>query len=576
MISDDLRPVFYDYKYCKGSVIPIRCYNSLMYPIERYLNVQTAYYPTFSGDGRSLYFLSNLTGIAQIWRVTLDHTSDVIPWPEQLTFAEERVLWLKSSPAAGDNRLIFGRDAGGNENAQLFLLDPDNGRETNLTAGYENVMHLSSGEWSRDGRRFLFAANRRQPGLFDLYELDLDSGEAQLLWQNDQPGYLNHIGRHPKAERIIFARCGHSAAHELLELDLPSGNVRQLNPANKTARFEALAYNLNGHHLFVLTDLDSDFLHIARLDLATLSWEKLVMPNWDVELMELSPNGRYLAYSINVEGSSQLELIDLATGLARSGPEMNNETMNNEAMNNEQSPGLPVSQSPLPPRSPAIVIVHGGPESQMRPYFHFLAQYLAGNGYAVLAPNVRGSTGYGKAYCHLDDVEKRMDSVADLAYAAEWLKQQPEIDGDKIVVYGGSYGGFMVLAALTTYPDLWAAGVNVVGISNFVTFLENTSDYRRAHRESEYGSLAHNRDFLQSISPLNHLDKITAPLMIIHGANDPRVPVSEARQLAAALEARGIPVQLLIFDNEGHGIVRLKNKLVAYPAVVKFLEKVLA
>jgi dipeptidyl aminopeptidase/acylaminoacyl peptidase len=134
----------------------------------------------------------------------------------------------------------------------------------------------------------------------------------------------------------------------------------------------------------------------------------------------------------------------------------------------------------------------------------------------------------------------------------------------------------MVLAALTTYPDLWAAGVELVGISNFVTFLENTSDYRRAHRESEYGSLAQHREFLQSISPLNHLEKITAPLMVIHGANDPRVPVSEARQLTAALEARGIPVQLLIFDDEGHGIVRLKNKLVAYPAIVKFLEKVLA
>ncbi len=224
---------------------------------------------------------------------------------------------------------------------------------------------------------------------------------------------------------------------------------------------------------------------------------------------------------------------------------------------------------------PVVVMVHGGPEAQFRPYFHFLAQYFVHQGYAVLAPNVRGSTGYGKAFSHLDDVEKRMDSVADLSFAATWLKAQPEIDGDRIAVYGGSYGGFMVLSALTTYPDLWAAGVNIVGISNLVTFLENTSEYRRSHRESEYGSLAHDRDFLESIAPINHIDKIQAPLFVIHGANDPRVPLSEAEQLVTALQERNNPVEFLVFDDEGHGIAKLKNKLVAYPAVVEFLGKYL-
>jgi dipeptidyl aminopeptidase/acylaminoacyl peptidase len=218
------------------------------------------------------------------------------------------------------------------------------------------------------------------------------------------------------------------------------------------------------------------------------------------------------------------------------------------------------------------VFVHGGPESQFKPYFNFFIQYFVHNGYAVLAPNVRGSTGYGKAYSHLDDVDKRMDSVADLANATYWLKRQPGIDGDRLVVMGGSYGGFMVLSALTATPDLWAAGVDVVGISNLATFLENTSQYRRAHREAEYGSLARDRQFLESIAPINHVDKITAPLMVIHGANDPRVPLSEAEQLVAALNARGVPVEFLVFDDEGHGLVKLKNKLVAYPAIVRFLE----
>jgi dipeptidyl aminopeptidase/acylaminoacyl peptidase len=222
---------------------------------------------------------------------------------------------------------------------------------------------------------------------------------------------------------------------------------------------------------------------------------------------------------------------------------------------------------------PVIVYVHGGPESQFKPYFNFLIQYFLAHGYAVLAPNVRGSTGYGKAFSHLDDVKKRMDSVADLAYAAYWLKEQPQIDGGKMIVYGGSYGGFMVLAAMTHYPDLWTAGVNLVGISNLATFLENTSLYRRAHREAEYGSLEKDRGFLESIAPINHLDKVQAPLMVIHGANDPRVPLSEAEQLVESLKARGVPVEFLVLEDEGHGIVKYKNKEVVYPAIVTFLEK---
>jgi dipeptidyl aminopeptidase/acylaminoacyl peptidase len=222
--------------------------------------------------------------------------------------------------------------------------------------------------------------------------------------------------------------------------------------------------------------------------------------------------------------------------------------------------------------APAVVMVHGGPESQFRPSFHFLIQYLLHHGYAVLAPNVRGSTGYGKSYSHLDDVGKRMDSVADLAHATTWLQVHPDIDEDRLVVYGGSYGGFMVLAALTTYPDLWAAGVDSVGISNFATFLENTSDYRRGHREAEYGSLEHDREFLERIAPINHIDEVSAPVMVIHGANDPRVPLSEAEQLVEALRERDVPVEFLAFEDEGHGIVKLKNKLIVYPAIVGFLD----
>ncbi|HBY93998.1 MAG TPA: S9 family peptidase, partial [Chloroflexi bacterium] len=221
---------------------------------------------------------------------------------------------------------------------------------------------------------------------------------------------------------------------------------------------------------------------------------------------------------------------------------------------------------------PVVIDIHGGPEAQRRPLFSPVTQYLVSQGYAVLAPNVRGSAGYGKSYMHLDDVYRRMDSVADIKAAYEWLIREGGAAPDKVAVYGGSYGGFMVLSALTTYPELWAAGVDIVGIANFVTFLENTSAYRRKVREAEYGSLERDRDFLQSISPLTHVDRITAPLVVIHGANDPRVPVGEAEQVVAALQERQVPVEYLCYPDEGHGFAKLENRLDAYPKVVAFLD----
>ncbi len=621
----------------------------MKYSISRYLNVCAAYFPSFTSDGRRIAFLSNTTGIPQVWQVALSAELNELLWPDQLTFATDRVMGVWFSPAPGDGSLIYTRDMAGNENAQLFLLSADGATEKPLTEGHENAMHIF-GEWSTNGSQILFAANRRNPGLFDLYLQPLGSEarrearqKARLIWQNQDPGYLFNISFSPDGQRAVTTRMSSSFRHDLMEIDLTSGRARLISPSSEDARYAAVCYAPDGRALFINTDLGSDFLYISRLDLDSLAIETMAAPNGDAELMTCSPDGRYLAYTVNTDGVSELCTLDLTTGTTRSAPGLasssgvvammdghltfspdsnrlafssTSATRTSDvfiwdlaadqvrAVTRSSRGGLPldsfisaklihyptfdsnehtgVGKIPAwfykPTENhgkpvPALVVVHGGPESQFRPYFHFLIQYFLHNGYAVLAPNVRGSTGYGKAYSHLDDIEKRLDSVADLAYAAYWLKDQPDIDGNRLAVYGGSYGGFMVLSALVTYPDLWAAGVDIVGTSNFVTFLENTSEYRRAHREAEYGSLEHDREFLESIAPLNHVDKMATPLMVIHGANDPRVPLSEAEQLVAALKARGIPVEFLVFADEGHGLVKLKNKLVAYPAIVDFLNK---
>jgi dipeptidyl aminopeptidase/acylaminoacyl peptidase len=207
-------------------------------------------------------------------------------------------------------------------------------------------------------------------------------------------------------------------------------------------------------------------------------------------------------------------------------------------------------------------------------FFDPVQQALLAIGYGVVVPNVRGSRGYGKRYASLDDTTKRLDSVRDLEAVYSALDSFG-FDSQRAVLWGGSYGGYMVLAGLAFQPELWAAGVDIVGISNLVTFLENTSDYRRAHREREYGSLERDREFLAEASPLTHVDAIRAPLFVIHGHNDPRVPVSEAEQLVENLKGRGVPCTLCVYEDEGHGLARLDNRLDAYPRAVEFLDEML-
>lgn len=592
--------------------------------ITRFLNISAAYYPSLASDGRSLIFLSTLTGLPQVWRVAVGGEP---LWPDPLTFGDDRVQGAWLSPG---EKLIYARDEGGGENAQLFLLSLD-GEEVPLTEGFEGAMH-AFGSWSEDGGGFLFAANRREGAHFDLYRQQLD-GEAELVWQNDAPGYLQDVTFSPDARRVALCRVPSSSRGEPFEIDLASGTARSLSPGD--ARYSVVAYMAEGRSLVVRTDLGADFLYLARLELEGLELTPLVQPDWDVECAALSPDGNTLAYVVNEGGAGKLYLRELAANTTKAAPTPDplgvaammdarlsfsadskrlafsfygsTRTSDIYVWDLERDELLTVTRSShggllpdtftapeliyyptfddreipawfyrpesQPDPAPAVVIVHGGPEGQSRPNLNFLAQYLVRHGYAVLVPNVRGSTGYGDRYSHLDDVEKRMDSVADLERAATWLGAQPGVTGDRIAVYGGSYGGFMVLSALTTYPGVFAAGVDIVGISNFVTFLEGTSGYRRAHREAEYGSLANDRAFLERISPLNHVDKINVPLMVIHGANDPRVPLGEAEQLVAALTARGVETEFLVFDDEGHGLVKLANKRVAYPAIVDFLDR---
>ncbi|MEP7199142.1 MAG: S9 family peptidase [Chloroflexota bacterium] len=497
-------------------------------------------------------------------------------------------------------------------------------------------MHLFGG-WSPDGKRIVFSANRRNRGRYDLYIQDIANGHMQMLWQNDIPSHVAPAGFSADGTRVLVFFDHGGLNHDLYEVEIAQQSIRHLTPHSGAVRYARPVYAADGKSVYCACDMDREYAGVMQLDRSDLSQNPVALPEHEVELVAASRDGRYLAWTINQDGAHQIMLHDLASGTTRPSPALPLGVVSSlpdmaglvfspsgqqlafsfstpcqtsdvwlwDFVSNKIAPlthsshaGIATSsfvqpelvhyptfdgrQIPAwfyrPPsaagaRCPVVVYVHGGPESQTQPTLFAILQYLLARGYAVFAPNVRGSTGYGKTYVHLDDVEKRMDSVADLAYAVYWLRAQPNLDPQRIAVYGASYGGFMVLSALTTYPDLWAAGVDLVGVSNFVTFLENTSAYRRAHREAEYGSLERDRELLTRISPIHRVDQIRAPLIVIHGANDPRVPLSETEQLVKAVRARNVPVELLVYPDEGHGLVKLANKLDAYPKVAEFLDR---
>ncbi len=604
------------------------------YSFESYLNIRSASGASFSPDGQRLIFLTDITGVAEVWSVPIDLSAPLPSWPEQLTFRGERVS--KAAYMPGGETLLVAGDVGGNEHTQFWLLQAEGGALRPLTSS-PSVIHEFGG-WSPDGTKITFASNARDPRFFDVYEQAItDDAPRQILRLDGTNFPLRYSS---DGRFILVSRVESNIRDQLLLLDVESAETRPLTPeaGEGPGRHIAAAWSADRRGLYLLSDRGRNYLSLAWLDLATTEMTFLRDVPWDTEELAVSDDGTRLALVTNEEGYSRLEIVDVAAGWAERralpAPELPACTLRDLTWSHDgtrlaftldvadDAPDVwvwDVGQARLwrATRSarggiarehlvtpalvhyptfddrripaflylpqdtevralPAIVYVHGGPESQFRPNssnYNSVIQYLVGSGFAVLAPNVRGSTGYGHEYQSLDDVRLRMDSVADLPPAARWLAEQGIADPKRIAVMGRSYGGFMVLSALTTYPEVWAAGVELVGIANFVTFLENTGPWRRKLREAEYGSLERDRDFLTQISPIHAVDRITAPLFVAHGANDPRVPVSEAEQMVTALRRRNVPVEYLRFDDEGHQFTKRSTHLVVYPAIVRFLEK---
>ncbi|RFA94476.1 S9 family peptidase [Pyrobaculum aerophilum] len=563
--------------------------------VKRVLSVRAATTPR-RGPGGVLYYLSDVTGHMLLWKFDGGKHDVVLPWDDRI--GDYRV--------SKDGALAFVSDKNGDEKWRLYLEDNE---VYEISA--EGVNNL--GAWSPDGLKLAFTSTRDSQSDFNVYVYDRSLRKAEKI--AEIPG-INVVEEWSEAGVFI--------THYETNLDstiylYKDGQLRELTKHSGEALNRSPRYVGNGKLLF-LTNADWEYVGIAQMDLSTGNWKYIVQLDRDIEHFDVW--GSYLIFAVNEEGRSGLYQMHIPSGLtyklaSPSGVvthldfkdgvlafSLSSINKGHEVYIYQQgavrqithSPkfGAPIHNIPEPasvwypsfdgrkiqanlyyPPGEAkgvVVYLHGGPESQDRPEFKPLIAALLIAGYAVAAPNYRGSTGFGKTFTHLDDLERRWDAIKDVVAFGKWLESQG-IAKKKPCVLGGSYGGYLTLMALATAPEMWSCGVEMVGIFNLVTFLERTAPWRRRYREAEYGSLYRHRELLQQLSPATHVEKIQAPLLVVHGANDIRVPLYEAEQLVQRLRELGRDVTFIVLPDEGHTITKIHNRVRVYSEVIQFIEK---
>jgi dipeptidyl aminopeptidase/acylaminoacyl peptidase len=590
--------------------------------LTRLLAARTAVIADVAADGEELLVRCDDTGSLQVYRLPAGGGELA-----QLTFLAEPVSAARYIP--GTNDIVIAVDRGGNENYQLWLVDLSGGEPRALIVE-DNIKH-DLGDVSRDGTLISFTSTKRNGVDIDVYVLNRDDGRIRSVLEG---GWNRVECFSPDGRWLAVARLDEAFAlsNDLLLVDVQTAEARMVVTRTGPGTSIAPTWYPDSSAFLFSTDSGQDVASIARYDIETADWRYVLETTWDSEAI-LSRDGRS-ALIVHAENAiTRLQVRDGASlahvrdiHLAEAGTGFGLPLIARPYLSSDGSkalltytttatplhplrldvggaagpaPLLPLDQvvppelvtpelqtiasfdgeeityflyKPAVENPPVVVDVHGGPEARFAPRYDPFIIRLVSEGIAVAAPNVRGSAGWGRRFVSLDDRRLRLNSVRDLAAVHASLAERG-VDATRVAVIGGSYGGYMTLAALAFHPDLWAAGIAIVGISSLVTFLENTSPYRRRVREVEYGFLDTDRDFLIEASPMTHVDDIRAPLMLIHGANDPRVPVGEARQLHASLVARGIQSELLIYEDEGHGLAKRVNRLDALPKMLAFLRK---
>jgi dipeptidyl aminopeptidase/acylaminoacyl peptidase len=591
--------------------------------VVRYLLARSAYAGQLSPDGRTLSFRTSTTGAPQLWTVPAEGGA-----PEQRTFGQP-ITFHAVSPTG--EWIAYGTDRGGNEREGFYLISPDGRRERELLAPSDAFRMF--GGFSRDGARIAYATTGREGASFDIHVMDLASGADRRVYEGRLGLYV--AAWRPDGGALVIGETRGEDANDLHLLDLATGELRTLFVPEEPATHQSIAWRPDGSGFYLITDQGRDFAGLASWDAASGALTWIETPDRDVEDLALSHDGRLLAWTENDGGRSRLRVRELGplprevpvpealppgmlalsfaeradvlaiqvaspripgdvwvwrvrdgalhratrSTLAGLDPDALVEPVHVDfpARDGETLHGLLY----LPPgvrRPPVVLDLHGGPTAQARPRFSAIQQYLLARGIAILDLNFRGSTGYGKRFARLDNQRQRPNAVNDMEDALDWLARDGRVDASRAAAMGGSYGGYMTFAALVTFPDRFRGGVSFVGVSNWVSALEEASPQLRASDRLEYGDIEDEDDrrFFESISPITHIDRLRAPLLVSHGANDPRDPPIESDRFVRAARERGVEVEYIRFPDEGHGVRHLRNRVHLYRRVAAFLERVLA
>jgi dipeptidyl aminopeptidase/acylaminoacyl peptidase len=594
--------------------------------VQRYQNYRAAEFQDWLADG-SILLTTRFGATNQLHRVAAPGGTRA-----QLTFFDEPVAGARAIP--GTNRFVLTRDTGGDEWFQLYGMGLAGEPARFTEPGTRNQAAV----FSKDGRLMAWSrAVRGSPDWAILTANPADPNSRRVVYQGQ--GSVTPVDIAPDGRSILLSRSLSNRENRLLLLDLSSGQARELAFTARPARFENARFTPDGRSILVITDQDSDLRRLAQVELASGRGFALTPElKWDVESFDLSPDGRLVAYAVNEDGFSRLQIQELAGGRTLPVPDLPRGVLTGlgfapdgrrlalslstatsagdvwtlglddnrltrwttselggldparlaepELIRFRSFDGLSVPAFVYRPkgvpanrRTPVIIDIHGGPEAQTRPGWNPGAQYFADTlGATVILPNVRGSDGYGKRYLNLDNAEKREDSVRDIGALLDWIRTQPGLDPARVAVYGQSYGGYMSLASMTHYSDRLVGGVARYGISDFITFLTNTEAYRRDNRRAEYGDERDPamRAVFGRINPLANVARIKKPMLVMQGANDPRVPKSESDQVVRGIRQSGVETWYVVFADEGHGFLKKPNNDLRREVETVFLQRLFA
>ena len=578
---------------------------------------------SFSPDGKWVSFISNLSGVPQLWIVPVEGG-----YPRMVTNGDDPVIGAEWSPAS--DWLAVTIAPGGGLNSQVYVVKPDGTGLRRLTLGGKDNNGFDA--WTDDGKRIAIDSSRDNPAARDSFMIDVASGDVKLLARNPGVGGIDGISRDGK--RALLGRVRSRGDSNLYLLDLSSSKETLLTQHDGVAQFFGRLVP-DGSAAYIGENKDRDLMAFGRVRLGadgTPGPVEMLAERSDGELDSLQINyeGTLAALLWNVKGRDELTFFDLRSGKQIPGPKIPGEiagamafsrdgsklaiTINGAAqpadvwvldMNSKQFrqltfsshagvdlnalvrpelvtfksfDGLELSGWLYRPHNqkgpgPFVISFHGGPEGQERPGFRSDYQALVAQGIGVFAPNVRGSSGFGKKFVNLDNGELRFNGVKDIKAGVDYLVSNHIADPKRIGITGGSYGGYMTMAGLTEYPDLFAAGVDLFGIVNFMTFFQHTEPWMAAISTVEYGDPATQKDMLDRLSPIYKLDRIKAATMVQHGANDTNVPVIEAEQIVNNLKQRGVAVEYVLFPDEGHGFRKIPNRIRSTVEMVRFFNE---